>query len=222
MRPTAVLRLRRAVIEVERKFSCGPKSKDIFCFNRGSPSFDYVENIGQSVFEDQYFDYRQQLSTNGVWVRRREGIWQAKVRTDRTNSTYTNSRFEELSEPSEILKQVQRFVPGVRFLPTEKDGSDVRLCGLEVMARYTTYRDTWRLNKEFEVVLDRTDFGHWVGEVELQRDVEVDEDEKKALVQRQAVSAGMDREVRAFMERYQWAFPVNRPVGKLSAYFAKS
>ncbi|EZG06952.1 hypothetical protein H106_03682 [Trichophyton rubrum CBS 735.88] len=221
MRPTAVLGLRRAVIEVERKFSCGPKSGEIFYSNRGSPSFDRVENIGQSVFEDQYFDYRQQLFKNGVWIRRREGIWQAKVRTDRTNSTFTNSRFEELSEPGEVLRLVQRLVSGVKFLPTERDGSDIRQSGLEVMARYTTYRDTWRLNREFEVVLDRTDFGHWVGEVELQRDIEVDEDEMKAFNQRQAVSAAMDGDIQAFMERYQWAFPVDKPVGKLTAYFAK-
>ncbi|KAM5444075.1 putative thiamine-triphosphatase [Microsporum ferrugineum] len=220
MRATAVLNL-RSVIEVEQKFCCGPKSREIFRSNKGSPSFHRVENVGQSTFEDLYFDYRRQLSTNGVWVRRRNGIWQAKVRADHSNSTYINSRFEELSEPSEILRLVRRFVHGVKYLPTEKNGSDVREAGLEVMARYTTYRDTWKFDEGFEVVLDRTDFGHWVGEVELQREIEVAEEEMEALTQRQAISAEMDRDIQSFMERYRWAFPVGSPVGKLTAYFAK-
>ncbi|KAK2853338.1 hypothetical protein FQN49_005171 [Arthroderma sp. PD_2] len=221
MRPTTVLRLRRSVIEVERKFSCGPESKEIFRSNKGLPPFRNIQYVGQRTFEDTYFDCQRLLTTNGIWVRRRNGAWQAKVRTDHSNSTYTNSRFEELSKPSEILKLVQSFRREVGYLPTEESGCDVRNSGLEVMARFTTYRDIWKFDERFEVVLDRTDFGHWVGEVELQQEVNVDDDETKALAQRHAKSAEMDEDIQSFMEHYRWAFPVDNPVGKLSAYFAK-
>ncbi|KAF3483204.1 uncharacterized protein GIQ15_02528 [Arthroderma uncinatum] len=221
MRPTTVLCLRRSVLEVERKFSCGPKSNEIFRSSTGSPQFLHLKNVGQRTFEDQYFDRQQLLTTNGIWVRRRNGAWQAKVRTDHLNSTYTNSRFEELSEPSEILKLVQQFVRGVEYLPTEESGCDVRDSGLEVLARFTTSRDVWKIDERFEVVLDGTDFGHWVGEVGLQQTVYLDDNKREALAQRRVKCAEMDRDIESFMEHYRWAFPVDNPVGKLSAYFAK-
>ena len=74
------------------------------------------------------------------------------------------------------------------------------------------------MNDTFEVVFDTTDFGHSVGEVELQHTMEVDDD-NELLAQRQALSSRMDREIETFINQYSWAFPSGKPIGKLSAYF---
>jgi thiamine-triphosphatase len=62
----------------------------------------------------------------------------------------------------------------------------------------------------FKVVIERADFGHMVGEVELCG--EVGEDSKKAGVE-------MDRRIEEFMKEHAWAFPVGKAIGKLSAYW---
>ena len=46
-------------------------------------------------------------------------------------------------------------------------------------------------------------------------------DNKPAIQQRQAVTFKMDSDIQKFIQHYSWAFPLNKPVGKLSAYFAK-
>lgn len=62
-------------------------------------------------------------------------------------------------------------------------------------------------------MLDTTDFGHSVGEVELQRIIGA-QDSKD-----QNVASVMDAQIVAFMQYYAWAFPKGDAVGKLSAYF---
>jgi thiamine-triphosphatase len=65
------------------------------------------------------------------------------------------------------------------------------------------------------VDVDTTDFGHVVGEVELTRNLQhADGEDKEAILRDQ-----MDQEVRDFMQSCPQAFPVGRPLGKLSAYF---
>ena len=60
-------------------------------------------------------------------------------------------------------------------------------------------------DREFSVVLDVTDFGHEVGEVEVM----VEE-------------AGAEKAhgaIEGFLKRYPWFFDTGRPKGKLTAYF---
>ena len=60
-------------------------------------------------------------------------------------------------------------------------------------------------DREFSVVLDVTDFGHEVGEVEVM-----------------AEEAGAEKahgEIESFLKRYPWFFDTRRPKGKLTAYF---
>ncbi|KAK2745267.1 hypothetical protein FQN57_003962 [Myotisia sp. PD_48] len=218
MRPTPV-HFRRAILEVERKFVWGPALQKRFSANDGNPQFHSIQHIGELTFEDIYFDREHHLSASGIWVRRRNGRWQAKIQTDHENTTFANTRFEELSEPSEILQAIRKVQHQVKYLPTTNHSSDVKGSGLDMLARFTTFRDTWRVNDKFEVVLDRTDFKHFVGEVELLETIEVDDE--RALVQRRDKTAAMDQDIETFMNTYQWAFPRANVVGKLSAYLQK-
>lgn len=183
--------------------------------NSGSPAFGSLEYLGQSTFTDTYFDDPvSTLSTQGVWVRQRGTGWQAKIRQ---GGDYNNSQFEELSCPDEIGRMIKSY--NIEYSRLESDKS----FGLKSMARFTTIREAWKADKKFNIVLDRTDFGHAVGEVELEEVVEeISNDENEALwaAKRQGMTTQMDRQIETFMQDYSWAFPVGKPVGKLSAYFA--
>jgi thiamine-triphosphatase len=71
------------------------------------------------------------------------------------------------------------------------------------------------------------DFGHEVGEVELQVEVggggggEMDGDGKMHVGEEEKVALmdEMDRRIEAFMKRYSWAWEEGEAVGKLTAYF---
>lgn len=209
MKHTAARLFRRSVVEVERKFRCDSGSIDRFNTNCGEPAFRGLKYLGRRTFEDVYYDRNETLSSHGVWVRRRNGRWQAKVRQ---GGDYTNSQFGELSEPQEIAQMIRKC--------NLEAGSPSKDFGLQKSAQYTTTRETWKADDKFEIVLDTTDFGHSVGEVELQQVTETSGDGELPLAARQAMAKEMDCQIEAFMRQYSWAFPSGKPVGKLSAYYA--
>lgn len=216
--------MRRWCVEVERKFRYEPVFVNRLKANSGSPAFGSLEYLGQTTFTDTYFDDPvSTLSRQGVWVRQRGTGWQAKIRQ---GGDYTNSQFHELSCPDDIGRIIKSY--NVQYSPLSAGGSD-KTFGLKSMAQFTTIREAWRANKEFKIVLDRTDFGHAVGEVELELEVESnnndnnnnnhDENEKRWAAERQGMTTQMDRQIETFMQDYSWAFPDGKVVGKLSAYF---
>ncbi|KAL9118830.1 MAG: hypothetical protein Q9187_004621, partial [Circinaria calcarea] len=200
MRPTAKPLFRRLVIEVERKFRCEPGSMDRLDANQGLPAFRVLKYLGRSSFKDTYYDRDETLSSNGVWVRKRSGRWQAKVRE---GGDYANSQFGELSEPKEIAQMIRKY--NLDAYPPSDD------FGLEKTAQYTTIRDAWKADDRFEIVLDTTDFGHSVGEVELQQVIETNSDGGPPIAVRQDTAKEMDRQIEAFMQHYSWAFPTGKP-----------
>lgn len=208
--------LRRTVIEVERKFHPSDLTTQKFRDNRGIPPFRRLEHLGKREFEDVYFDRDNQLSANGIWVRKRDGHWQAKIRPDAKRGSFNNSQFEEFTKTADIARMIQNRINHGTIASPEED------FGLAQIARFTTYREMWKVNDKFNIVFDQTDFGHVVGEVELEGELHIDEDEEKALRQKQAAIAKMDQEIEALIKKYSWAFPAEKPVGKLSAYFAKN
>lgn len=194
--------------------------------NSGSPAFVSLEYLGQTTFTDTYFDDPvSTLSTQGVWVRKRGTDWQAKIRQ---GGDYTNSQFQELSCPDDIDRMIKSY--NIQYSPSLARGSD-KTFGLKSMAQFTTIREAWRADKKFKIVLDKTDFGHAVGEVELELELELklelesnkndnyDESEKLWAAERQGMITQMDRQIETFMQDYSWAFPDGKVVGKLSAYF---
>ncbi|ERF71079.1 hypothetical protein EPUS_07751 [Endocarpon pusillum Z07020] len=203
MRQTAARLSRQITLEVERKFRCTVESVNLLRANGGEPPFPELSYLGRKTFSDTYFDKHQKLSSTGIYVRKRDGRWQAKVRQ---SGDYQNSTFEELAGKDEIGDLVARC--------TGQASSHSVDFGLSQMAHFTTVRDRWRANRRFEVVLDSASFGHMVGEVELQSVGEVDP------VASSRASDSMHAEIEAFMQKYSWAFPPGKADGKLSAYFA--
>lgn len=78
--------------------------------------------------------------------------------------------------------------------------------GLNLISWFRTTRKVYCADKKFLVMLNATDFGHWVREVEL-----LAHDEQRAYL-----------DIDAFMQRYAWFFTQEKkPKGKLTAYFKK-
>ncbi|KAL9576222.1 MAG: hypothetical protein Q9212_007282 [Teloschistes hypoglaucus] len=188
----------KRLLEVERKFHF-----NMWNIMRQLPPyaqmFKSIKQMKPQQFTDTYFDHRDVLSSNGIWVRRRHGtspatdVVEAKVRV---NGNYHRSTFEEITDGALIHELIRPHFPNVK--------RGVNDFGLDILAQFITNRRSFLANDKFTVVLDETDFGHAVGEVELMA-----EDEAEAHGQ-------IDR----FMQEY-WRFfgkGVTKPAGKLSAY----
>ncbi|EUC27295.1 hypothetical protein COCCADRAFT_112097 [Bipolaris zeicola 26-R-13] len=196
------------LLEVERKF-CGLAVMDL-TLHVGNPPFRSIQPQSQRIFSGTYFDRARLLTAAGVWVRLRNGQWEAKVRKV---GNFQNSRFEELSDPREIEVQVR--------IITGRVCSEREFFGLDRIATMCTTRRTWLADERFSIVLDAMDFGHEVGEVELQSEMRLAHTGQELEDHKQRVMQQMDEEIVAFMERYRWAFAAGVPIGKLTAYFER-
>ncbi|PYH77967.1 hypothetical protein BO82DRAFT_357741 [Aspergillus uvarum CBS 121591] len=199
------------LLEVERKFR--RLAVDKLHLNSGHPPFHNLLYRGQQTIHDTYYDSANFLSTRGVWVRRRNNNWQAKIRR---GGNFSNSKFEELSTPAAISAYLAELTGGMRTDATNQ-------FGLTPLASFTTLRESWTADNEFTIVQDVTDFGHTVGEVELELrwDCRDDHTESEGERCRAAKMAEMDERITVFMRRYFWAFCAGVPKGKLTAYFER-
>jgi thiamine-triphosphatase len=204
MRPA----LRAALLEVERKF-CSLAVKDL-ASNVGQPAFKSIRALAQKTIHDVYYDNSSgSLISAGIWVRQRNGFWEAKVKK---GGNYTNSMFEELTG----TELVQRCVMDV----TGKKDCEKSFFGLNPIATLSTDRQSWIADNEFKIVFDTMNFGHTVGEVELQEESHFTATVNHSIdQQKREKMKEMDQRIEAFMDRYSWAFHLGIPKGKLMAYF---
>jgi len=195
------------VLEVERKFRALTVRE--LTQHGGIPHFKSLQKLPVKIIRDSYYDKSNMLSSAGAWIRKRNGEWQAKIKK---GGSFTNSRFQELSQIDEIEAHVKRVVGIV--------GSATSNFGLQPIATFSTKRESWIADGEFNIVLDTMDFDHQVGEVELQKSlVSNDGDDAPNELQKQREMQLMDEKIVAFMQTYAWAFAVGEPKGKLTAYF---
>lgn len=198
------------ILEVERKFRALAVQE--LTSSNGNPPFKSIRSLGQQVIHDVYYDRSSLLCSSGLWVRQRNGKWEAKVKK---GGNLTNSRFEELSDPRDISKCIQK-ITGVGCMEQDQ-------FGLERIATLSTIRKSWIADDEFQIVLDSMDFGHTVGEVELQHQKEFADTMSMSIEQqKQSTMQEMDIKIAKFMERYSWAFSPGVPKGKLTAYFERN
>lgn len=222
---------RLSVLEVERKFTPTSTSIRQLDQNAGEPPFKSVFHVGVTCFEDTYYDTPDdRLSNAGVWLRCRKkfecgrlrfapnasepasphGVsWEAKVRL---GGNFVNSAFGEITDMQEIRAMLSDLVPDAklhgRYGPR---GGHMR-----ELARFVTNRTGYLVDGKFTVIIDVTDFGHTIGEVELERDASEASCEGAG---RTLTIDTMGEEVEGLMRRFAWAFPPGNPVGKLTAYF---
>lgn len=197
------------VLEVERKFH-SLSVRELTQYG-GLPHFKSLRRQPKQIIRDSYYDKSNALSTTGAWIRNRDGEWQAKIRK---GGNFTNSRFEELSSTDDIAAYIKR--------TTGIDGGEAVNFGLYPIAAFSTTRETWVADDEFQIVLDTMDFGHQVGEIELQKTLVSEDGNVPTEKQKQTELQIMDEKIVEFMKTYAWAFSPGEPKGKLTAYFERS
>ncbi|KAG8630644.1 hypothetical protein KVT40_002263 [Elsinoe batatas] len=143
----------KKALEIERKFPC---LSPLFSVNAGSPPFAALRRLPDQRFTDTYLDSHGRLMTEGIYIRRRNGDYEAKISLD---GTFTKSKFLEIKGKDDVE------------LYLKKHG--IRIGDLAGIARFSTHRKAWIADEEFLVVMDKTCFGHQVGEVEYIGDSEV-------------------------------------------------
>ncbi|MCJ1286342.1 hypothetical protein MMC26_005687 [Xylographa opegraphella] len=201
MRPVMPIS-KNKILEVERKFVCNPRTTSIIHSNNGFPRLPNLTFKGRHTFEDIYYDFNDVCFSRGIWIRKRNGTWQAKIRR---GGDFTNSQFDEIDGAEDVGALVQKLHVDA---PIKAENF-----GLDELARFVTRRDAWKVADVYEVVVDNTDFGHSVGEVEMQQTLEADSRDDGT------VAIQMDARIKEFMQKHSWAFPPGKVVGKLSAYF---
>lgn len=201
------------LLEIERKFAFHPSLFSRFLRNAGAPPFTHLQRLATTQkIHDVYFDVRVPglprdiLARNGIWVRQRNDVWQAKQRvvlaqhvgpkpehidsTPNERDHYLRTVFKELSCPREIHALVTSYVPSLSSSSTSTPHNSN--FGLQPIANFTTSRSTFLADERFHVVLDETCFGHRVGEVELLAEPGSEQQAQ--------------REIDRFMETYAWFF----------------
>lgn len=211
------------LLEIEQKFSFTLANAALLRRNGGSPPFKNMRDFRKEDFYDTYYDSGNKLSTAGIWLRKRQhyyaytrhqlgypsiGEWEVKQR--KHGGSFSRSTFRETKDPSEILELVRSHFPrpgltdgfGLDAIAAFPDGF-----GLYAIAAFRTSRETMLADGKFTVVMDETNFGHRVGEVEVMA-----EDAEQG-----------HKDIETFMTSptYSWFFDTENPKGKLTAYFEK-
>ncbi len=91
---------------------------------------------------------------------------------------------------------------------------------MDAIATLSTVRQSWIADGEFKIVFDAMNFGHTVGEVELEEEFHFSATanaSKEPQIQEKITE--MDKIIGVFMNRYHWTFRPGVPKGKLMAYF---
>jgi thiamine-triphosphatase len=92
-------------LEVERKFLVTPVAISYLRSNSGGSRFKKHESLGKQTTQDTYYDRNGLLFSKGVYIRRRNGHWEAKIRT---GGDFINSAFTEVdgnNAVKEIMNQ---------------------------------------------------------------------------------------------------------------------
>lgn len=176
--------IRQALLEVERKFA----RLRVYPLraSSGSPPFDNLVALGSQTFRDVYYDTNSRLSLAGTWVRQRDSHWESKIRQA---GNYDQSQFKEVRD-HEMIRQQVASLTGI-----SKPASVA--FGLQQIVDIATFRESWLADDRFKIVLDQTDFGHTVGEVELEVHIKTDDAHKS-----KEICEKLDQDIIEFMHKY--------------------
>jgi adenylate cyclase class IV len=146
------------MIEIEKKF--------LLTEDQLNALLDGARPLGQKQFEDAYLDtVDYSLSTNDLWFRQRDGVYELKVplRSVGTNNTGTN-RYHELTDEKEIASELQL---------TVKTNLTAALAKAAIVPFITCYTDRKSYEKDgFHIDVDAasykdSNFTYAVAEIEL-------------------------------------------------------
>ena len=153
-------------VEIERKFAVTSDAGDRILQAGG-------KCVKESTFEDVYFDTDSyQLTLADHWLRKRDGCWELKaaVHQDKLNETCT--KYAEYESENEILSRLDAIFDNNTEAESDqaRDMEEyIKQCNLQPFATFKTTRTCYQMEDDHDVsvVLDSTDFGFNVGEIEI-------------------------------------------------------
>lgn len=182
----------------------------MYVYRCGMPRciFSMAQVFPPTIFDRMYRNSVQQTYTDQLTTPRPLQTFEAK---SLVSGTFARSTFSETTDVPTILAQIQQHIPSAR------SDSHTPNFGLDILAQLTTTRQTYVADEKFTIVLDRTDFGHSVGEVELEVELKegAQDDEKEKAKTAERAHGDID----GFLEKYRWFCQAGPVEGKLSAYF---
>ncbi|KAH8814408.1 hypothetical protein F5882DRAFT_513192 [Hyaloscypha sp. PMI_1271] len=92
-------------LEVERKFLVTPITVSYLRSNSGGSRFKKHESLGKQTTQDTYYDRNGLLFSKGVYICRRNGHWEAKIRTD---GNFINSAFTEVDGNNAVKEVIEQ------------------------------------------------------------------------------------------------------------------
>ncbi|CAG8439520.1 1332_t:CDS:2 [Ambispora leptoticha] len=195
--------------EIERKFKFDPQKLAQLETNNGPNKFDSLKFLSRKSFTDIYYDNQDSnypLTSQDIWLRQRDNKWECKTPMNLTNSMDSYHELETANEISDFLKRT--LLPNKNIIANATLSPEFLFTtyNLTPFCKIHTTRDRYLINEEFTMDLDKADFGHYVGEIELivESKDEVNEAEKK---------------IALFMKENDWFFDTSEiAVSKLIAY----
>ncbi|XP_022091919.1 thiamine-triphosphatase-like [Acanthaster planci] len=171
-------------VEIERKFTVSVDTETKLTQSGGTCVL--VETM-----KDSYFDSDQLILTMADhWLRRRNGKWELKVPlsgwpTNKYNASETCTKYSEITNEQEIVANLCAIINAKTDVDkhdkmthsseeethSAKEDLSLEKCLIEnalmPFAQFTTYRKTYSMGGGILVVVDQTDFGYSVGEIEM-------------------------------------------------------
>jgi thiamine-triphosphatase len=184
-------------LEVESRFLVTPVAVSYLRSNSGGLRFKKNESLGRQTTQDTYYDRNGQLFSKGVYIRRRNGYWEAKIRT---GGDFINSAFTEVDGNNAVKEVIEQ------NLIVSADGLSIEEM-LEPCAEFVTERESWIMDGRFKVNVDTTDFGYIVGEVELTETFRSANGEHSEEKEGEKLKQEMDQDIKAFMQSYPQSIP---------------
>lgn len=176
--------------EVEQKFSISADTREKLAALGALKQKDCLS------FTDIYYDTNNNsLTFNDFWLRQRNGSWQLKSPLKSHASKPLTDKYKETENEEDILKLLREF----GFLKQDDSSLQqlVDLQFLSAISEFTTIREVWLLpSSETEglsggnVVLDSTNGGYKIGEVEVMADTQALTDQAEEFVKKMAAKIG--------------------------------
>lgn len=152
---------------MKRTFNSDLVRISLISSNQGESPFKNLGFRGSTQFTDIYYDALKESgsSPKDQYVLASKGVWLAKLNQSMENA---DSQLEEPFDPEVIARIIRdnilttsnTMTPANTGAAVSNDGgsgSDEDSFGLQEVARYTTFREMWRADHEFDIVLDKTD-----------------------------------------------------------------
>jgi len=178
--------------------------------NKGAKPFRTVQFLHEKSFTDTYYDNDERdypLTTQDIWLRQRDLNWECKTPMNLTASMDSYHELIDLREIADFLGKVL----GASKSPVPENAEQFKIWlkqqhGLTPFGTIQTTRRHYLIDDEFTLDLDKADFGHYVGELEL-------------VVHSKEQVHDAERKIAQYMKEHEWFFDTSGVVmGKLSAY----